>query len=93
MMFNRVACPRIRPKLSLRTVKRFLYLVVTGIVLVVFSRATVWNNGEADWSRDGKFDIKSNQLADPKTVGYVLPCQSYIKTLFLQGVNCVESIR
>ena len=74
VMFNRVACPRIRPKLFSLTVKKFLYLVVAGSLLVLFCRATVWNNGEADWSRNGKFDNNYHSI-DSKTIGHILPCQ------------------
>ena len=73
-MVNRVACPRIRPKLFSLTVKKFLYLVVAGSLLVLFCRATVWNNGEADWSRNGKFDNNYHSI-DSKTIGHILPCQ------------------
>ena len=72
-MVNRVACPRIRPKLFSLTVKKFLYLVVAGSLLVLFCRATVWNNGEADWSRNGKFDNNYHSI-DSKTICHVSKC-------------------
>ena len=73
-MVNRVACPRIRPKLFLLTVKKFLYLVlVAGILLVVLCRATIWNSGEADWSRNGKFD-SNYQLESRNPFKNYRPC-------------------